>query len=397
MRKLFVFACCLCVAALGFAQDARQFTAESDHYIVLADTSQSQAEDVSRRMEACLRLYNDIFHFDLSALALKLRVRMFRDPASFNEYLDRILSQKRTDFVFIAWSDPHKSELLCFPKEEKAFTASLLHQGCIQFLKAFVDNPPLWLREGVATYVAASVYDAQAGTFAFRPNTLWLAELKAMVRGESPNKLIPITDMLGFSRDAAQAQREVFAPQAWGLVHFLLNAADRTYNRIAWDAISALDQKASLEENSSRVRKRAFSWAPDQKFIQDFEAHILSLHTAGELVREGIDLLGKGDPVKAETALSRSLELEPDNGVAWYYLGLIAYGRKDYDRAEELYLKAFQLGTNAGVINYALGVNAFASGKSADAAKYLRFAREADRSAYGAKVDQLLKRIETGK
>jgi len=68
-----------------------------------------------------------------------------------------------------------------------------------------------------------------------------------------------------------------------------------------------------------------------------------------------------------------------------------------HEKAEELYLKAFQLGVNAGLINYALGVNAFAAGKGDMAAKYLRFARDADKAAYGEKVDALLKRIEAGK
>ncbi len=58
-----------------------------------------------------------------------------------------------------------------------------------------------------------------------------------------------------------------------------------------------------------------------------------------------------------------------------------------------MYLKAFQLGANAGVINYALGVNSFAAGKNADAAKYLNFAKQADKAAYGDRVDALLKRI----
>ena len=64
-------------------------SAESAHYRVFSETSQSQAEEVSRRMEACLRLYNDIFHFDLAALPSKMRVRVHRDAASFNAYLTR--------------------------------------------------------------------------------------------------------------------------------------------------------------------------------------------------------------------------------------------------------------------------------------------------------------------
>ena len=75
----------------------------------------------------------------------------------------------------------------------------------------------------------------------------------------------------------------------------------------------------------------------------------------------------------------------------------MGYARKDHEKAEELYLKAFQLGVNAGLINYALGVNAFAAGKGDMAAKYLRFARDADKAAYGEKVDALMKRIASSK
>jgi Tfp pilus assembly protein PilF len=99
----------------------------------------------------------------------------------------------------------------------------------------------------------------------------------------------------------------------------------------------------------------------------------------------------------AETSLTKSLDLDPSSGTAFYYLGLVSYTRKDYAKAEEMYLKAFQLGTNAGIINYALGVNSFAAGKNTDAAKYLNFAKQADKAAYADRVDALLKRIAAAK
>jgi len=397
MRKFLSLAVFLCASTIAFAQDATLFTAESDHYRVFSETSRSQAEQIAQRMEAALRLYNDVFHFDLSALSTRMRVRVFRDADGFNAYLVSVLSQTRTDFVFIAWSDPEKSELLCFPKEEKSFTASLLHQGCIQFLKAFVANPPIWLREGVATYLDGAVYDAKAGQFTLKPNFLWLDGLKAAFRGETPAGVIPVSDLLTLSREAAQAQLDVFYPEAWGLVHFLITSPDRVYNRIFWDAIGSLDPKGTLEENSLRLRTRAFSWVTDQKFRQDFEAYVLSVKTADDLLRDGVDLYGKADLAKSEDSLTRALELEPENGVAWYYLGLVAYSRKEYAKAEDLYLKSFQFGTSAGVINYALGVNSFASGNSADAVKYLNFSKKSDQATYGDKVDTLLKRISAGK
>ena len=397
MRKTLLLVLFSGFSFFAFAQQAAQFTAETAHYRVFAETSQAQADDVSRKMEAALALCNTVFHFDLLRLPAKLRVRVFRDPDTFNAYLDRVLSQKRTDFVFVAWSDPERSELLCFPKEEKAFTSSLLHQASIQFFKAFIDNPPVWLREGVALYLDASSWDAKAGTFTLKPNLAWLDGLQAIVRGETPNKLISFPDLLTIPRDKAQAQMDIFAPEAWGLVQFLLNAPDRNYSRVIWDAVGSLDPKASLDDNSQKIRKEAFGWFSGPQLQQDFQSYILSLKTATALLKDGVELYAKADLNNAEQSLMKSLDLEPGASTAWYYLGLIAYAQKDYSRAEDQYLKAFQLGANAGVINYALGVNSFAAGNTSDAAKYLSFAKEADKAAYGEKVDALMKRIASSK
>ena len=397
MRKILLLGFFLCVGALLFAQDAAQFTAETDHYRVFAETSQTQAEDVARRMEAALSLYNGVFHFDLSQLPTKFRVRVFRNLDSFNVYLDKVLSQKRTDFVFVAWSDPERSELLTFPKEDSAFTASLLHQGCIQFIKGFVDNPPVWLREGVATYLDGSAWDPTAGAFVAEPNLAWLDTLKTMIRAETPRALIPFADLLTMTREQAQAQMDTFAPQSWGLVQFLLNAPDRAYSRVLWDSVLSLDPKAALDDNSQRVLKKGFGWVKDEQLAQDFQSYTLSLKTAAEMVRDGIDLYTKGDMANAELSLTRYLALEPVNSTATYYLGLIEYSRKSYSRAEDQYKKAYQLGANSGVINYALGVNSFAAGKNADAARYLTLAKQADTATYGERVDALLKRMENAR
>lgn len=397
MRTIAVLALLMCIPLLAGAQQPAQYVAETDHYRIVSESGQSQAEDLSREMEAALALYNSILHFDLSQLPAKLNVKIFKDLDSFNAYVSSVISQTRSDFVFIAWSDPAKSELLCFPKDPKAFTASLLHQGAIQFLKGFIDNTPLWLREGVATYLDQSSYDPRTATFTIRPNLLWLDGLKASLRGETPDKPIPFTDLLSFTRDMAQAEQEVFMQESWGLVQFLAGSQQNEYNRVLWDAISSLDPKGSLEANSIRVRKRAFSWVQDQKLRDDFEKFMTSMKTPNDLVREGVALYTKGDLAGADQTLSNAVALQPDASAGWYYLGLIAYARKDYPKADDLYMKAFQLGANAAVINYALGVNAFAAGRNTDATKYLKFAKDADPATYGDKVDALQKRIDASK
>ncbi len=72
----------------------------------------------------------------------------------------------------------------------------------------------------------------------------------------------------------------------------------------------------------------------------------------------------------------------------------MAYGRREYPKAEEWYLRAYEAGAGAGLINYALGVNAFAAGTYDTSSKYLKLARDADPGSYAEKVDALLKRLE---
>jgi hypothetical protein len=380
------------VCSVAVAQETKLFGAESAHYRVSAETSQSQADDLARRMEAALRLTNDVFHFDLERLPAKMRVRLFRDEDAFNAYLKPIAGQTRTDFVFLAYPDPAQSELLCFPRPEKVFAASLIHQAVVQLCRSYVANVPVWMREGVAAYLEAAVWDAKSASWQPRPNLAWLETLRASVRGETV--FVPLADLLVFTREAAQTRLDIFYPEAWGLVNFLATSEDRAYNRILWDAISTLDPDASLEDNSQAVRRRVFGWIGAEKLTQDFKAHVLSVKNAADYAREGAEQYAKGDLDTAEASLLASVDLDPAGYAAPYYLGLVAYGRKDYTKAETWYLRAFDAGAGAGLINYAMGVNAFAAGKYSLSANYLKLARDADPAAYAVKVDALLKRLE---
>jgi len=380
------------VCAAGFAQSTKLFVSESAHYRVSAETSQSQADDVARRMEAALRLANDIFHFEIGNLPAKMRVRLFKDEAAFNAYLKPITAQTRADFVFLAHPEAEKSELLCFPRPEPAFSASLIHQAVVQLCRAYVTNVPLWLREGVAAYLEASVWDAKTSSYLLRPNLVWLDPLRAAVRGETA--LVPLADLLMFTPETAAAKLDIFYPEAWGLVHFLATSSDRAHNRILWDAISRLDPAASLEANSEAVRTRVFGWLGAERVFRDFTAYVLSMKNATDLAREGADRYAKGDLDGAEAALLASVDLDPSGVAALYYLGLVAYGRTDYAKAEDWYLRAYEAGAGAGLINYALGVNAFAAGSYDTARNYLKLARDADPAAYAEKVDALVKRLE---
>jgi hypothetical protein len=397
MRKLAVLIVFFCACALSFSQQAALFTAETDHYRISSETSQAEADEVAKIMEACLVQYNSVFHFDLAKLPGKLTVKIFKDVDSFNAYLGTLVGETRTDFVFVAYSDPTRSELLAFTQESSLFLPSLIHQGCIQFIKAFVANPPVWLREGVAAYFETSAYDSKTGALVVKPNYLWLDSLKALLAGEGSGKLIAVPDLLLLTREAAEKNLDVFYPEAWGMVAFLLGSEDKTVNRMFWDTLTALSPTASLEENSQNISKKVFSWNTDEAVSTQFSAYIQGLKTGQELLKDGVDLYAKGDLDGSEKAFTSSLAQEPDSNVAYYYLGLIAYARKDYTKADSLYLKASTLGASEALVNYALGVNAFAGGNFTDAAKYLAKSKEVDAAAYSDKVDVLLKRMDSVK
>ena len=376
-----------------FSENNSFFTAETAHYRVYSDDSQLKASDIAEEMEACLKLYNNIMHLDLSPLNVKLKVRIFKSKSSFDTYLNSLINQTRDDFVYIHYTDLEKSELVGFEKSSKAeFDSSLVHQGFIQFIKALIPNSPIWLREGIAAYIENAHYNPETSSFTWRPNLVWLDSLKAILRGD--NNFIPLNKLLTMSKDEALKNITIFYPEAWGVVHFLSSTNNKEYNRILWDSISALTPEATVAQNSQYVVKRAFSWVETASLEKDFSTFMGSLKTFTDYVKDGINLYSKGNLTESEKSFQEAVKIKPDNHIPYYYMGLISYARKKYNRAEEFYKKALNLGTETGLINYALGVNAFAANKYDTAVEYLKKAKAADEKAYGTKVDTLLKRIE---
>jgi tetratricopeptide (TPR) repeat protein len=366
----------------------------SEHYRVLADSSVTTATEIARKLEAALSLYNEYLHFDLDALESQLRVRIFTDKNDYDSYLNRLISETRSDFVYISYSDPNRSELVGFQREEKDFDPSLLHYGFIQFLSAFVPAAPLWIEEGMATYLEYSQYDPMTVSFSWKANYAWLDSLKKLLSSDEITSALTLRDLLLITKEQAQARIEIFYPSAWGLVHFLLQSSDRSHNRILWESLSALDSDATLGVNSRRVLDKAFGWVDLTELQRTFEAYISSLMTFNDLVRLGVDQYGTDDLASARSSFEQALKLRGDNYIPYYYLGLIAYQEKDFEVARAFYGRAMEMGIDAALINYALGVNAFADQRYDQAKNYLLKAKELDAESYTEKCDSLLQRIK---
>ena len=390
LSGLFLLLC----AGQGSGQAQPLNTWSSEHYRVLTDSGVTAAMEISRKLEAALSLYNEYLHFDLDLLESPLRVRIFSDKDDYDSYLNRLISETRSDFVYISYSDPNRSELVGFRKDEEDFDPSLLHYGFIQFLSAFMPAAPLWIEEGMATYLEHSQYDPMTESFSWRANFAWLESLKKLLSSEEVTDKYTLRDLLLINKTQAQAGIEIFYPSAWGLVHFLLQSPERVHNRILWDSLATLDSTAGLGANSRLVLEKAFRWVDLRELQSSFQSYISSLMTFNDLVRLGVEQYGTEELSAARSSFERALTLRSDNYIPYYYLGLIAYQEKDFELARTYYARAREMGIDTALINYALGVNAFADQRYDQAADYLLEAKRLDADSYTEKCDSLLQRIE---
>ena len=368
----------------------------SDHYRIFYQGSDEDARLFGAKMESCLELYNSVLHFDLAKLPVKLKVRIFSDKSGFDAYLKSVVKETKDDFVYIHYTDLARCELVGFRKTVEAdFNTALLHQGAVQFLKAYVANPPLWLQEGLAAYFEQSQFDAEKNKFDLPTDLIWLTSLKKLIKGDADNSLIDFNSFLVIDKTEAQAQLASFYPEAWGMVYFLLHSPDTNVNRILWDSIAALDPALSVKDNSQRVMDKAFGWYGVDKLEAAFKDYYDGLKTFSDLVTEGVSSYSANDLDKARETFTKAEDRNPDNYIPYYYLGLISYNKKDYGQAETLYLKALDLKAPAALINYAVGVNAYADNNYDKATTYLKNAKAEDPKNYGDKVDAILSSIQS--
>lgn len=394
MKKLLVIVSLLIMTTGLFAQTT-MYQSISDHYRVYSDISEEYSTEVADKMEACLGLFNSIFHFDLTKLQVKLKVLIYSDKTGFDAYLQKLLGESRNDFVYIHYSDLSKSELVGFQKEDAtAFDTLLLHQGLIQFLKAFIPGAPMWLSEGVSAYLETSSYDKENKKFILAKNMNWLETLKGIIKGESSETLMPITELLTIDKTTAVTKINSFYPGAWGLVHFLLNSEDRNHTRLFWDSLSIMDPSLTMQENSLLIKNYVFSWVKTDEMETLYKNYILAQKTFQDYIQEGIQYYTDNNLATAKTSFEAAINLRPSDYFAYYYLGLIEYAGKQYYKAEEHYKKALELGAEAALTNYALGVNAYADNKFESATTYLKAARDIDSEKYWDKGQEILDRID---
>lgn len=387
-----------------FAQAPSLYVTESEHYRVYSEISTQNAENVAQRLEAYAELFNNYLRFDTSKLNAKLNVRIFSEKPRFDNYLTSVVGTTRDNFVYLQYSTLKKSELICYDIEnEREFETALIRHAFIQFFKSFIKNPPLWMQQGFAVYFEKSTYDSEHDFAVYRENLGWLETLKNLV-GDSSSytntsepSLLTLSKLLEPDKATLQEHGSIFHAQSWGFIMFLLNSENKNYNRLLWDAISALEPDATENENEQYIYANTFNWVNEYLLYTDFTTYISSIKTFPDVVREGVDLYTLGNYDDAEKAFIKAISLDGSHYIPYYYLGLIHYAQKDYSLAEYYYQSSLMLGANQALVYYALGVNAFADNRFDDAEGYLEEAVGIDPDTYESKTEMLFERIDAAR
>lgn len=390
-RSIAMTALVLTVCAFAWAQVPTMEGASSTRYTVWSDAGKNDAAALASTLDGLFSIYNEYFRFDETQLKAPLTVRKFSRKTGFDAYLTQVLGQSKDDFVYLHYPTADRSELVIFVKESgEDYAASLAHQAFVQYLKAFIPEPPLWIREGFAVYFEKAGRDPVSGLIGYQENQAWLETTKLL---KTQGRLYSVDEIMLLSAKDAQAGLDVFYPQSWAMIAFFLNSSDRRYNRFIWDAIGILKPEATLEQNQGAVYNFFLRWHSAKAADSDFLAYLDSQKTFAELVSAGVRSYGDKDLETAGKVFAQALVKNSSSYIPPYYLGLIAYARNDHVLAEEYYKKALQLGSDEPITNYALGINAFASRRFDEARNYLGKAAAGNSARYEQKVRAILDRI----
>ncbi|MDR1251166.1 MAG: hypothetical protein LBK62_03265 [Treponema sp.] len=371
---------CLLAGVLAFAavKGAADVVTRTDHFEIVS--SEDDAGLIAREIEERFTVYNRLFRFEPAALPGPLRVRAFRDTEAYNSYVGSLFGAGTSGAVYLHYDKAGQRELVINRSGEDG---ALPYQSFLQFLRAFVPHPPAWMREGFAIYFSGLVLTNE-GELSLEENLSWLTAVKAI---ENPPGLQAI--LLADTR----GRPEPFPALAWSLVSFFLNSGKEEYTRSLTDSFMTLSASNTAEENAGAVMKRIEQWNNMENLTRDYRDYLDSRKTFTELIAAGQRAYAAADSAGAELAFQAALDRNPRHYAPYYYLGLLAYGAKNYALAEEYYFSSLGYGAESALIFYALGLNAAAAGSGGSAVDYLRQAAEIAPERYREKTEALIARL----
>jgi len=392
----------ICVLVLlvvcGLAAAEQQFT--FGHYSFVCPDGQdpAQVERAARSFNAVRARFAEVFHFDPATDRAPSRVVILADKASFDAYLRERIGETRGDFIFLKYARPESSELVIFNQSASAASPvpyagpALMRQLFLQYLYAHVSEPPLWMRDGFQAYFEGFAFDPATGEVRDEGGDPWLETAKNLRADAS--RALAVDAILSAVTGSWESAR--FYPHAWAFVAFLMRSENPAYQRFLWETCAVLEGSGpynaeSQQGNTDLVKGRFLRFIDAAKADADLTRWLQGQRTFAELLQDGVGAYNAGRYPEARSLLERALAVQGRDPMVNYYLGLVAYAEKDYRKADGHYLRARELGAEVSTVNWALGLNAYADKRYGEARGYLEAARSTNPARYGEKADALLK------
>jgi tetratricopeptide (TPR) repeat protein len=356
----------------------------SRYYEVTAGEAGLGVEALAAELEQRFAVYNRLFRFDPGIIKTPLKVRLFKSEEAYNAYVSARLGASRPGAVYLHYNQSDKRELILHresPDEERVFP----YQAFIQYIRAFIPNPPAWIREGFAIYFSALRFSEKTGGLTYEENLSWLEPVKNLGASAPPLKAVLMADV-----DGAPPNMESLS---WALVSFFLNNGNEDYFRTLIESFMVLSPPATAADNTEAVMRRMSLWTDFDSLEKDYKAYIGSRKTFAEFLEDGQKFYAAKDPAAAELSFLGALDQKPNHFAPYYYLGLLAYEEKNYAMAEHYYRSALQYGADGALISYALGINAASAGRSQEAINFLREAAAASPERYKERAENLISRL----
>ncbi|MDR0722805.1 MAG: tetratricopeptide repeat protein [Treponema sp.] len=379
----------------------------SKYYTVQSDSGGADTALLSQELETRFKLYNSIFHFKEEAIRAPLQVRAYTSKEDYDAYISEHLDKTSPGAVYMHYNQPERRELVIHrgsPEEARM----LPHQAFVQYLRAFIPHPPSWIREGFAIYFSTLHFDSRPGSTpeepasaedtpgdASRPespggliyeeNLAWLETVKNLGDKAPSLESVFLADMQGFP-DHLQSV-------SWAVVSFFKDSKKANYERILYESFMLLSNAATSPANAEAVFKHILSWTTLETLEQDYKAYLHTRKTFAELIVEGQQAYKDKDFTTAEAVFQQALQQRYTHYAPHYYLGLLAYDQKEYDRAATYYRSALQYGADQALVAYAQGVNAASAGRNSEAIEFLEQAGTIAPTQYKEQTDMLIKRL----
>ncbi|MDR0447802.1 MAG: hypothetical protein LBH07_03955 [Treponema sp.] len=332
----------------------------------------------SKELELRFNAYNSVFRFNPALLSSPLRVRIITGKSEYDTYISARLGSPRAGAVYLHYRSPANRELVIHRGSEEE-QRLIPHQAFIQFLRAFIPDPPIWIREGFAVYFNTLFYDQAKQSLVHEENLNWLDTVKR----------ISINPETVFLADSTFPNMQ---SSSWSLVSFFMADKNNVYYRSMTDSFMILAAGASARQNAQAVYQRLILFNPIADITRDYRTYIAGKKTFFELIEEGQKAYGDKNFAIAGDLFRKAAALKWDHFASYYYLGLLAYEDKKYIEAEAYYKTALDHGAENAMIQYARGVNAAAQGKKAEALVFLQEAAVAEK--YRDRSNELIRRLQ---